>query len=461
MLSQLLQELPTGLLWALIGSVVFGALGLVSGTDETATITPITLLVVLLGVPPVGIFAFFIAAVVSKHLTHMIPTTMLGIPGDTMAIPLLEEANFLRRLGVPHIALRKAISGGIIAALIAVPVSVGIAGLLSPFADTVSSAAPWIFLAATVLIAFFSPARIAGVLVVVPFVMLILGLRAIGADFGGQTLTVSFFLGIAAGPLILDLLLVSSPAGRRDARRDGVETRHMSTAGSASSKYFPNPLKILDTRQVGLTAATSAVSASTFVFSPVAMTVIMGEAIRRFPKNAYHRLTTRMAVKNGTTESTYLGETLIPLVAFGLPLSPMSVGPAAPLFNAPPRFTVDTETGQVNNLHTFMSSWEFLVFGLIGVIVAAIVVYPLAMKFAAPAASFVMRNISHESVVAAFAALILMVAVWEGGVYGVLVVMTVGLVGGLLSRAFKLHAGVQFMAFYVALLTVPAILALF
>ncbi|OZF42621.1 tripartite tricarboxylate transporter permease [Rhodococcus sp. 14-2470-1a] len=461
MLYQIVQELPTGLLWALIGSVVFGALGLVSGTDETATITPITLLVVLLGVPPVGIFAFFIAAVVSKHLTHAIPTTMLGIPGDTMAIPLLEEANFLRRLGVPHIALRKAISGGIIAALIAVPVSVGIAGLLSPFADAVTAAAPWIFLAATVLIAFFSQARIAGVLVVVPFVMLILGLRAIGADFGGQTLTVSFFLGIAAGPLILDLLLVSSPAGRREARRDEVETRHMSVSNSTSSRYFPNPLTILDKRQVGLTAATSAVSASTFVFSPVAMTVIMGEAIRRFPNNAYHRLTTRMAVKNGTTESTYLGETLIPLVAFGLPLSPMSVGPAAPLFNAPPRFTVDTETGEVNNLHTFMSSWEFLVFGLLGVIVAAIAVYPLAMKFAAPAASFVMRNVSHESVVAAFAALILMVAVWEGGIYGVLVVITVGLVGGLLSRAFKLHAGVQFMAFYVALLTVPAILALF
>ena len=198
----------------------------------------------------------------------------------------------------------------------------------------------------------------------------------------------------------------------------------MSVSSASSSSYFPNPLKILDKRQVALTTAASAVSSSTFVFSPVAMTVMVGEAIRRFPKNAYHRLTTRMAVKNGTTESTYLGETLIPLVAFGLPLSPMSVGPAAPLFNAPPRFTVDTETGEVTNLHTFMTSWEFLVFGLVGVLVAAIVVYPLAMKFAAPAASFVMRKVSHEAVVAAFTALILMVAVWEGGIYGVLVAVS-------------------------------------
>jgi len=48
-----------------------------------------------------------------------------------------------------------------------------------------------------------------------------------------------------------------------------------------------------------------------------------------------------MAVKNGTTESTYLAETLIPLVAFGLPLSPVAAGPAAALFNAPPVYTVN------------------------------------------------------------------------------------------------------------------------
>ncbi len=37
---------------ALLAAVVFAALGLVSGTDETAVIAPITLLVVLLGSRP-------------------------------------------------------------------------------------------------------------------------------------------------------------------------------------------------------------------------------------------------------------------------------------------------------------------------------------------------------------------------------------------------------------------------
>lgn len=459
MIAQLLQDIPQALLWGVIGAIVFGALGLVSGTDETATITPITLLVVLLGVSPVGVFSFFIAAVVSKHMTHAVPTMLLGIPGDTMAIPLLEEADLLRRLGVPHIALRKAISGAFIAALIAVPVAVGIAGLLGPLAETVTSAAPWVFLAATILIAYFSPARLGGVAALVPFVLLILGLRAF-TQMHDTKLTISYFLGIAVGPLVIDLFRILTPAGRAEARKEGKETYHLSPSKPGSRRYLPNPFRVLDKRQIGWTSAAAVVSGATFVFSPIAMTVIMGEAVRKFPKNAYHRLTTMIAVKNGTTESTYLGETLIPLVAFGLPLSPMSVGPAQPLFNAPPRFTVDTKTGAVNNLHTYLSSWEFLAFGMLAVVLAGVIVYPLAMRYAPAAASFIMRKVSQEAIIAAFVSLILMISVWEGGILGVAVTMTVALVGGMLTKVLKIHAGVQFMAYYVAVLTVPALLAL-
>ncbi|MGO1646410.1 MAG: tripartite tricarboxylate transporter permease, partial [Agrococcus casei] len=122
-MEELLPMIGWALGMALAGAIAFGLLGLVSGTDETATIAPITLLVILLGVPPVGVFAFFMAAISAKHITHAIPTTLLGIPGDTMAAPLLRDAQLLRELGVPHIALRKAISGGVLAALIAVPLA--------------------------------------------------------------------------------------------------------------------------------------------------------------------------------------------------------------------------------------------------------------------------------------------------------------------------------------------------
>jgi hypothetical protein len=42
-----------------------------------------------------------------------------------------------------------------------------------------------------------------------------------------------------------------------------------------------------------------------------------------------------------------------------------------------------------------------------------------------------------------------------------MVVTAVGLVGGMLIRLVKVHAGVLFMGYYVAVLSVPGILAAF
>lgn len=138
----LLDHLLWGVGMAILGSIVFSAIGLISGTDETATIAPLTLLVILIGVPPAGIFSWFMAAAIAKHMTHAIPTALLGIPGDTMAVPMLRDATILRQLGVPHIALRKMISGGIVAAFVALPISILFATVLAPFGDIVKSWAP-------------------------------------------------------------------------------------------------------------------------------------------------------------------------------------------------------------------------------------------------------------------------------------------------------------------------------
>jgi putative tricarboxylic transport membrane protein len=148
--------------------------------------------------------------------------------------------------------------------------------------------------------------------------------------------------------------------------------------------------------------ATATVSSATFVFTPVAMTVILGEVVGSRIKHAYHRLTTVISVRNGVIESTYIAEALIPLIAFGLPLSPVAAEPAAPLFNAPPRFTVDSASGQVNNLHNLLSASEFLAYGMLAVVIAILIAYPFSMNFAHRAASFVSRRISHEAVIATF-----------------------------------------------------------
>jgi putative tricarboxylic transport membrane protein len=450
------------LMWALsmglIGAVVFAAIGLISGTDETATMAPITLLVVLLGVPPAGVLTFFIAGAVAKHMTHAIPTTLLGIPGDTMAVPLLDDATALRKLGAPHIALRKALAGGLIAAVIAVPVAVGIASLLAPLAGPIKAVAPVVFLVAAVFVGYFSPGRWASIVAIVPFALLVTGLNAVSSAQLDKTLSISFFLGIAIGPLIVDLLAATSRSGRRGMDRSGPRPFWLAPDTGAGRGWIPNPFTVLDPRQSITTAATAGITSTTFMLSPVATTVLTGEIVGSRIKHPYRRMTTLMAVKNGTTESTYLGETLIPLVAFGLPLSPVAAGPAAALFNAPPVYTVEAEGGGVHNLHTLLDTWQFLVFGLLGVIIAGVVAYPFAMRYARPASAWVSRTISHEALIGAFVGLIAVVAWYEGGLLGLTVALTVGAVGGLLNRAVGMTSGVQFMAYYVAVLTVPLVL---
>lgn len=459
MMEGLLDQILVAFGMGLIGAVVFAAIGLISGSDETTTLAPLTLLVVLLGVPPEGVFTFFLAGAVAKHMTHAVPTALLGIPGDTMATPLMAEANYLRKLGVPHIALRKMISGGAIAALVAVPLSVLFAVLLAPFGDVIKQFSPWVFLCAALLIAYFSAGRWASVFTLVPFVLVIVALQTLTAQHGVK-LGVSYFLGIAIGPLIASLFALMSPGERVRMKRDNVRVFSLSPDVKSWGGYFPNPLKVLDKRQTRMTLATAAVSSATFVFSPVAMTVIMGEVVGSRIKHAYHRLTTVITARNGVTEATYIAEALIPLIAFGLPLSPVAAGPAAPLFNAPPRFSVDGATGEINNLHTLMSSWEFLGYGMLAVIIAILIAYPFSTNFAHRAASFVSRKVSHEAVIATFVGLILVIGMWEGGLLGLMVILTVGLLGGFLSRFLGFNIGVQFMGFYTAVLTVPALLAL-
>lgn len=460
-----MESLLEPTLWAigmaLVGTVVFALIGLVSGTDETATIAPLTLLVILLGVPPAGVFAFFMASIAAKHITHAIPTTLLGIPGDTMAAPLLRDAQMLRELGVPHIALRKAISGGAIAAVIAVPMAVFFAWVLTPFSDAISAVAPWLFLAAALLIAVLSKGRWAALVALIPFVLVVVGLQNFATGVLGKGLSISFFLGIAIGPLILDLFLAASPAGRAGLKRDAPRTFELAADVRTWKGRMPNPVGVLDRGQLSGTAGAAVISSATFVFSPVAMTVLMGEMFGGRIKNGYRRLTTMMAVKNGTTESTYIAETLIPLIAIGLPLSPMAAGPANPLFNAPPVFTINAETGETNNLHNLLDPWQFLVLGLAAVLIALIITYPFAMTQAHRAAAWIMKKVSHEAIIGAFAGLIAVICLYEGGIIALLVAITIGLVGGLLNKMFHMHTGVQFMGYYVAALTVPAIAGLF
>ncbi len=457
MLYEILIQFWPALMYGVLGAIIFSLIGMVSGTDETATMVPLTLMVIIIGAPPAAVFTFWMAGAVSKHMTHAIPTALLGIPGDTMATPMLEEADLLRKLGIPHIALKKMISSSIISAFIAVVAAVGFALILAPFGDIITKFAPWIFLIAAISIAYFSKGKWASVLLLIPFVTFILALKAFTAQYD-TSLGVTYFLAIAIGPLIADLFTVMSPAGRKLQSRAKNNEVQVAPDLKIWQGYFPNPFKILNKTQIKFTVITSLISSATFVFSPVAMTVILGEFVGSRIKNTYHRLTTVLSSKNGVTESTYIAEALIPLIAFGLPLSPVAAGPAAPLFNAPPVFNVETAEVAGNNLHHLLSPMDFLFYGLLSVILAAIIAYPFSMNYARNAALFVVKKISHEAIIATFIGLILVISIWEGGLVGVFTVLGLGLLGGLLSKHFSFNTGCQFMGYYVAVLSIPAIM---
>ena len=438
--------LVTAILFAFLGAIVFSLIGLISGTDETAIMVPFTLLVILLGAPPAAVFSFFMAAVLAKHLTHAVPTALMGIPGDTTAVPMIDHANTLRRMGMPHVALRKMISGGIIGAFIALPTAVLLGQFLGQFADFFKSSVGIIFTLAALLIAFFSKGKWVSVLMIIPFAFFIKSLDMFSFSILDQHLTIAFFLGIAIGPMFTDILIATSSSAKRTIERDKPKEYNLAPEIKSWNGYFPNPFNVLTGKQSMYTFITSFISSLTFVFSPVGMTSLMGEIVGSRTKGEYKKATTSLVVMNGVTESTYIAETIIPLIAFGIPLSPVALGPASPLFNAPPVFTVEP----INNLHTLLTSWEFFLYGGIGLVVAALIAYPFSMNYARKASILVMKFVSQEAIVAMFIGLACLLAFHEGGIVGIVLTFTVATVGGLLNRVLGIGAGVQFMVFYAS-----------
>lgn len=437
-----MSVLVIAILLAVVGGVLFTLIGLVSGSDETSTMVPFTLLVILLGAPPVAVFSFFMAIVIAKHLTHAVPTALLGIPGDTVAVPLLDYTEPLRKMGVPHIALQKMISGGIIGAVIAFPVSLLLAQFLGQFAEFFKTYTGVIFAVASVIIAYFSKGKWVSVLLIIPFGLFIQSLNLLSLEVLDKKLAISFFLGIAIGPMFSDILIALSSTARKSIIRNHPQEYNLAPEIKSWAGYFPNPLKILTKQQKWYTSGSALLTSFTFTFSPTAMTALMGDLIGSRIKGIYKRSTTSVSAMNGVTESTFIAETIIPLVAFGIPISPVTLGPAAALFNAPPVYSLD------HNLHHLLSPLDFLIYGAIGLVVGALIAYPLVMNYSRKATVFIMKYFSQEAIIGMFIAIVCVIAFYEGQLTAIFVTFTVASVGGLLNRILGVGSGAQFMMFY-------------
>jgi len=290
------------------GAVLYTIIGIAPGTDETAVLAPVTIALALLGVSPYVILAFFIAAIVAKKLTDSIPVAIAGIPGGVMAAPMVEHAMVLKAHGVPDVSIKKMTSGSVIGTLISIPASFLVANLILPYADKISEHAGLIFFLGAIFLALMTKNKILSLAIIIPFALLIQGLRHLywGLEVVPPDVTVfvSFFLGITIGPIAFTLFRLLNKEYLNKLPRLG--DKEITLKQSDKEKGVPNPFKILTKKETASSAFGSILGSVTFFLTPVGMTVFLGEALTRHIKDPVARASRAIATMDGLTNASYI-----------------------------------------------------------------------------------------------------------------------------------------------------------
>lgn len=430
---------------AIAAAAIFTIIGIAPGTDETATIAPVTLALVLIGLEPIVVLTFFMSAIIANKLTDSVPVAVAGVPGGVMAAPMVEHAVTLKKHGKPDLSIRKMASGSVIGTLVAIPVSLLLANALIPLSDVIKNYANPLFFIGAIILALMSKHRWISLASIIPFAILIQALRhlywGIGIVPEETTIFTSFFLGITIGPVIITLFELLNK-GKRD-RLERFGKKPIILQKSKRTKEFPNPFKILTKKELGTSAFASLVGSLTFIMSPVGMTALLGELFSSRVKDPVEKSARAISSMDALTNASYIAGTLIPLIALGIPLSPVAIGPANALFNAPPVFSLD------HNLHHILSNSDFIWATIIGAVVALGLTYFLVVKYSQQICTFVFKWIPHEAILGLFFGLVLLLAFMDGGWLNIGGVFLIGLVSGLLHR-LGVNYGVLFMILYAA-----------
>jgi Tripartite tricarboxylate transporter TctA family. len=163
---------------ATLGGVLYTIIGIIPGTDETATMAPVTLILVLMGLPGEVLFAWFIGIIVAMQISHTIPTAMAALPGSTMAVPMVLNSSIAKRLGIPHVAMRKMAAGSLIGSFTGLVVAIGFALLMAPLGNMVKPYIGLIFTIGAMAIGYMSKAKWGAVIAIFPFAIPYTGIPA-------------------------------------------------------------------------------------------------------------------------------------------------------------------------------------------------------------------------------------------------------------------------------------------
>ena len=428
-----------------IAALLYTVIGAAPGADETATIAPVTLVLVLSGMQPPVVLAFFISAIVACKLIDAVPVSVAGIPAGVMSTPMVEHAMVLKNHGLTHISIQKIASGAIIGTVISIPVSLFLANILMPIAPIIKAYGNVVFFLGAVLLALMSKQKWISLAAILPFSILIQGLRFLYWEVGtvpkGTNVSTSFFLAITIGPVIITLFELLNKEKRNTMKSHTYKEIHIKKEKNTNS--FPSPLRVLTKKEIGFSALASLIGCFTFILSPVGLTTFFGELFASRTKDKVKKASLAVSCMEALAQSTYIAGTLIPLIALGIPLSPVAIGPANPLFVAEPIFTLE------NNMHHLLTMKEYIGATVIGAGIGACFTYFVAVKYSRLIAAFVFKKIPHEALLGLFVSLVMLLAYMDGGVANIGGVLLIGLVSGTLYR-LGVNYGVLFMILYSA-----------
>lgn len=434
------------MLVASIGAtILYTIIGFIPGTDETAVLMPITLAVVLSGAAPMVVLTFFISAIVALNLMNAMPTLVVGLPGGVLSTPMIEHSMTMKKEGLTHENIKKSAVGSMIGVAVSVPISLLIANLIAPYAETLKSYASWLFVIGAIFLSLMGKSKVFSLLMILPLALLFQSLRnmywSLGIVPADQNITTSFFLGITVGPLLVSLLSFLNAAIRQKSETDTLKQTIIPAIHSERESL--NPLRLLSRKEAGTAAFSSFLSTFFFVLSPVGIIILLGELAGKRTSDKREKASTSIVTMSALAQSTYLSGIIICVGALGIPLSPAAIGPGAALFAAPPVLTLD------RNLHHLLSGSEFTLAVLLGASISVAIVYFLGIRYATRITAFVLTKIPHEAILGLFIALVLLLAYMDAGLLNVFGVLLIGFLAGNLNN-LGMNYGIQFMTLYAA-----------
>lgn len=440
-----IQLLGQMVFMAVLAVVIYTIIGFIPGTDETSVLLPITLVVVLSGVAPIVALTFFVSAIVTLNLVNAIPTALVGLPGGVMSSPMMDHSLYVKKEGRSAEVIKKMAVGSLIGVVISIPISLLLASLLAPYAESLKEMSSLLLLIGAIVLSLLSKQKLLSLVSIIPLAILFMGLRhlywGIGIVPSDKTITTSFFLGITIGPLIVSLLNLINKDKRKEMSVDG--NKEISIPSTNKGSMSLNPFKILTKEEFKNSVIGSVIVNFFFVLSPVGLTILVGETLNNRIKDSMDKALNTITTMSSVIQATYLSGLIIPLMAVGLPLSPVASGPAGALFNAEPVFTLD------NNIHHLLSKPQFVIAVVVGALIAISLTYVIINRYASSMSAFVLKKIPHEAILGLFISFIVLLAYMDAGLINVFGVMLIGITCGTLNK-MGVNYGIQFMTLYAS-----------